>query len=160
MEYTTKEKMIYTLIICFAMEFLMAYYNYFFHTSAFLDEAFLLACIEFIPAFVVGVICEWFIISRIAKKITKCLRKKQVDETTIIHVNEFVIATGMMCVISIFGMLYHSNELSSFFIFDFIVDFIKNGVVGIPLFMLVVSPFAQKLIRKMAKNSIKEERTL
>ncbi len=127
------------------MEFIMAYYNYFFHTSAFLDEAFWLACVEFIPAFITGVICEWFIVSRIAKRVAKCLCKKKVLERNIIHVNEFIIALGMMCVISLFGMLYHSDEISPFFIRDFLVDFVKNGIVGIPLFLLVVSPLARAI---------------
>ena len=157
MGYSKKEKMLYTLIICFAMEFIMAYYNYFFHTSAFLDEAFWLACIEFVPAFLVGVICEWFIISKMAKFVAKKMDKRNIAQCHVIRVNEFIIAIGMMCVISVFGMLYHSDELSSFLLKDFIVDFMKNAIVGIPVFMLFISPIARKLTNTIVKPVKKED---
>lgn len=153
--YNTKEKLIYTLIICFVMEFLMAYYNYLFHTDAFLDEAFLLACLEFVPAFIVGVICEWFLISNPAKKTAKYLHKKHFQDKDIIRINELMIAIGMMVVISIFGAIYHSNDIEGYVIFTLINDFFKNAIFGIPVFMLLISPLARKLTYKITNRKNK-----
>lgn len=155
MNYNTKEKLIYTLLICFIMEFLMAYYNYLFHTDAFLDEAFLLACIEFVPAFIVGVICEWFLISNPAKKIAKYLHKRHFHDKDIIRINELMIAIGMMVVISIFGAMYHSKDIGGYMLLTLINDFFKNAIFGIPVFMLVISPFARKLTYKITNRKNK-----
>ncbi|NBK98328.1 MAG: hypothetical protein EOM50_09945, partial [Erysipelotrichia bacterium] len=148
MDYNKKEKLIYTLIVCFVMEFLMAYYNYFFHTDAFLDEAFILACIEFVPAFIIGVLCEYFLISNPAKKIAKYLHKKHFNHKNIIHINEMMIVIGMMLVISIFGAIYHQEGIKHTLLYTIINDFFKNAIFGIPLFMLVVSPAARLFINK------------
>lgn len=157
MEYNNKkEKLIYTFIICFVMEFVMAYYNYFFHTDAFLDEAFLLACLEFIPAFIVGVICEWFIISRYAKALAKQLHRFHRPHRDIFLVNEFLIAIGMMLVISLFGAIYHSYDFHILAMLSLIInDFFKNAVFGIPLFMFAVSPLARWLTYKITKETWK-----
>lgn len=153
MNYAKKEKLIYTLLICIVMEFSMAYYNYLFHTDAFLDEAFILACMEFIPAFIVGFTCEWLFISHTAKKIAHYLHHKHLKDINIIHINEFFIVSQMMIIISIFGAIYHFNHETIFtFIALIINDFIKNAVVGIPLFMFVVSPFTRKIVHKIYRN--------
>lgn len=148
MDYSKKEKMIYTLILCLVMEFFMAFYNNFFHTDAFLDEAFLLACVEFVPAFLCGFFCEWFLISKPAKKLAYFLHQNHFQDHNIIHINEFLIAIGMMIVISLFGACYHADhETISGFFQLVVVDFFKNAVVGIPLFMLLVSPLARKIVQ-------------
>lgn len=145
MDLTKKEKIYYTIFICFAMEFIMAFYNRFFHTDAFLDEAFVLACLEFIPAFIVGVICEWFIVSKLAKRAAYYLHHKHLKNRNIIRINEFFIAVGMMLVIAIYGALLHSSSNTNIFILIGI-DFIKNAIFGIPLFMTLISPLSRKLI--------------
>lgn len=145
MNLTKQEKIYYTILICFSMEFIMVFYNRFFHTDAFLDEAFMLACLEFIPAFIVGVICEWFIISKLAKRIAYYLHNKHLKNRNIIRINEFFIAVGMMLVIAVYGALLHSNSDTNLIILIGI-DFIKNAIFGIPLFMLLVSPLSRKII--------------
>lgn len=158
MEYNSaQEKLIYTLLICFIMEFVMAYYNYFFHTDAFLDEAFLLACMEFIPAFIVGVIAEWFIVSKYAKKVSKYLHAKHFEKHNIIRINEFFIALGMVVVISVFGYLYHRNDTDTFFLVVLWYDFLKNAIFGIPLFMLVISPFARNRAAKITNRKYEKD---
>lgn len=129
------------------MEFILAYYNYFFHTEAFLDEAFLLACAEFIPAFIVSVICEWFLVSRVAKKIASYLHKKHFSAHNIIHINELMISIGMMVVISAYGTYLHFDNENIFLLFG--ENFIKNAIFGIPLFMIVISPICREIIKKL-----------
>lgn len=144
MYFTKKEKFYYTLMICFSMEFILAYYNYLFHTEAFLDEAFLLACAEFIPAFIVGVICEWFLVSRVAKKISNYLHCKHFNDHNIIHINELMISIGMVTIISVYGTILHYDGSDTILLF--IDNFFKNAIVGIPLFMFFISPLCRKWI--------------
>lgn len=146
MYYTGKEKRIYTFTVCFAMEFLMAFYNAFFHTDAFLDEAFILACLEFIPAFIVGVCCEWLIIAKVAKKVALYLHAKHFKNRDIIHINELMISIGMMIVISLFGLIYHYKGYDDPLLLLFCMDFFKNAIIGIPLFMFAISPLTRKWI--------------
>lgn len=147
MKFTWKEKLQYTFIICFLMEFLMAYYNYFFHTDAFLHEAFVLACIEFVPAFLIGFLCELLFVSHIAKKVALFLHREHFSHRNVIRVNEFLIALGMMVVFSVYGALLHNGGEHINFVLLIIKDFIKNAIVGIPLFMFLVSPLARRMIR-------------
>lgn len=131
----------------------MAYYNYFFHTDAFLDEAFVLACMEFIPAFIVGFACEWFFVSKAAKKTAHYFHKKHFKDINIIHINEFFIVIGMMFIISIFGAIYHFEKASILSFLTLITrDFIKNAVIGIPLFMFIVSPLTRKIVHKLSEK--------
>lgn len=151
MKFTKKEKILYTLIICLLMEFLMAYYNYFFHTDAFLHEAFLLACAEFVPAFVIGFTCEWLFVSRIAKKIAVFLHREHFQDKNIVHVNEFLLSIGMVLVISVYGALLHNTTKGCLLVL-IMKDFIKNAVVGIPLFVFGIGPFARWLIKHEHKE--------
>lgn len=147
----TADKLLYTFFICMIMEFFMAYYNYFFHTDAFLHEAFLLAVLEFLPAFIIGFICEWFIISKVAKKIYYYLIKEHFEKKNIAIINEVLIAIGMISVFTIYGAILHNGE-SSFKFSVFFVDYLKNAIFGIPFFLLVVHPIALRLVKKCRKE--------
>lgn len=145
MNYTLQEKLLYTFLICAIMEFSMAYYNYFFHTDAFLHEAFLLAALEFLPAFLIGFICEWYLVSRIAKRIAKALHRERFKDKSIILINEAFIALGMVIIISIYGAILHNDGTHEFWM-TLMVNFLKNILFGIPFFLIVVGPSARKLV--------------
>lgn len=155
MNRTTIDKIFYTFFICMIMEFCMAYYNYFFHTKAFLHEAFLLATIEFLPAFIIGFICEWFIVSKVAKRIYYFLSKEHFKKRNIAIINEVLIAIGMISVFTIYGAILHNGE-STFTLSSFLIDYFKNAIFGIPFFLFVVHPIALRLAKKCGKvtNSV------
>lgn len=152
MNFNKKEKLYYTLLTVSIMEFIMAFYNLYFHHDYFLDDAFILAMIEFIPAFFVGLISEWFFVSKTAKKIAQYLHQHHLSDYNIVLINEIFIAIGMVIIISLFGIVYHGGG-------NFIRNFINNAVVGIPLFTIVVSPMSMEIVEVLINKYAFDKQT-
>lgn len=151
MGQTKGQKFLFTLMMCFGMVLFMTIYNMIlnegFHSNLFTN---LLK--EFWLGFIVALICDVFIVAKIAKPIAFKIVKP--DENTkpikLILTISSCMVVGMVLLMSIYGsVLAVGFNMQALKIYPIVV--VKNFIMALPLNMIIVSPIVRLMFTKVFK---------
>lgn len=144
MPQNKRESLIFTVIMCAFMVFIMSVYNIVLY-QGFSVNAIQKAWMGFPLAYIVGILCDWFIVSKLAKTIAFKIAKPG-DKKLI-----FIIPTGMVCgmviLMSLYGAIEHVG-ISKMTLMVWVLNIPKNFVMALPLQLIIVGPTVRYLFRK------------
>ena len=155
MGQTKLQKFAFTLMMCFGMVLFMTIYN------MILNEGFhsnLL--INLLHEFFVALICDVFIVAKIAKLVAFKIVKpnKETKQIKIILAISSCMVVGMVLCMSVFGSIVAVGfNVAALKIYPMVV--LRNFVMALPLNLLVVSPTVRFLFGMIFKEE-KEEKEL
>jgi hypothetical protein len=142
-----KEQLVFTTLTCACMVLGMSIYNVLlmkgFTSSVFLDVA-----IGFIPAFIVGLLLDIFVVGKISKSIVTKIVKQGDPLIKKILFMSFFMVSGMVLFMSLYGALMNvgwSSELPSAYIKG--IGF--NFIAALPLQLLIVGPIVRLIFTKI-----------
>lgn len=145
-----RESLIYTVIMCFAMVLVMSIYNVSVSSGELSVAIIKSAWLGFPFAFVVALICDWFIVSRPAKAFAFKFIVKQ-ESTTIKKIISIscCMVIPMVIIMSLYGTLSLSigTGIWENFLITWGVTILKNAAMALPLQLLIAGPIVRKLFR-------------
>ena len=149
MGQTKLQKFIFTLMMCFCMVLGMTIYNMIlnegFHSNLFTN---LLK--EFWLGFIVALICDVFIVAKIAKPIAFKIVKPNEDTKPIklILTISSCMVVGMVLFMSMFGAIVSSGfTIAALKLYPLCI--LRNFIMALPLNLLIVSPIVRFLFNKI-----------
>lgn len=142
-----KEQMVFTTLTCACMVLGMSIYNVIllkgFTLSVFIDVA-----LGFVPAFIVGLLLDIFIVGKISKSVvTKIVKQGDPLIKKILFMSCFMV-TGMVLLMSLYGAIMNvgfSTELPTAYVKG--VGF--NFIAALPLQFLIVGPIVRLIFTKI-----------
>lgn len=148
MPTTKKESLVFTIIMCAFMVFVMSVYNVSVHSGGFSKDVITEALVGFPLAFIVGMICDWFIVSKPAKALAfKFIKKEDKQIKIAIFISTFMVC-GMVLCMSMFRAL-HNIELISDLPSAYIRALGMNFIVALPLQLLIAGPIIRFVFNKI-----------
>lgn len=148
MPTTKKESLVFTIIMCAFMVFCMSIYNVSVHSGGFSRDVIIESLMGFPLAFIVGMICDWFIVSKPAKAIAfKFIKKEDKQIKIAILISTFMVC-GMVLCMSMFGTI-HNVGLTKDLPSAYITGIGMNVIVALPLQLLIAGPFVRFIFSKI-----------
>ncbi len=148
MPTTKKESLVFTIIMCAFMVFVMSVYNVSVHSGGFSKDVIMDALVGFPLAFIVGMICDWFIVSKPAKAIAfKFIKEGDKQIKIAILISTFMVC-GMVLCMSMFGAI-HNVGLTKDLPSAYITGIGMNFIVALPLQLLIAGPFVRFVFSKI-----------
>ncbi len=147
MPKTKKESFIYTVMMCAFMVFCMSIYNVGLHRG-FSGELLREVVVGFPIAYVVALVCDWFIVSKPAKKIAFSIVKPQDKPLKKIVMISFCMVCGMVVLMSLYGaveVVGFSKQLFAVWMKNIPVNF----VMALPLQLLIAGPVVRFFFSKL-----------
>lgn len=148
MPTTKKESLIFTIMMCAFMVFCMSIYNVSLHTGGFSKQVIIDSLIGFPLAFIVAMVCDWFIVSRPAKAIAFKFIKKEDKQIKIAVLISVFMVCGMVLCMSMFGAL-HNVGLTADLPSAYITAIGMNFIVALPLQLLIAGPIIRFIFGKV-----------
>lgn len=152
MPQNKRESLIYTVMMCFFMVFWMGTYNVILQYGTFNLEVLIASWIGFPIAYVFAMICDWFIVSKLAKGVAfKFLVKPQDSMIKKIICISCCMAIPMVIIMSLYGAVegaFHTGNWSTIFM-GWIINIPRNFIMAIPLQLLIAGPIVRKVFRSL-----------
>lgn len=142
-----RESLIFTVLMCAFMVYCMSIYNISLH-SGFSRETFVQAWIGFPPAYIVGMLLDWFIVSKVAKKLAFIVVKPESQDLFKVIAISSCMVCGMVIFMSMYGAIEVagiSNAVWSVWLRNIPLNFI----MALPLQLLVAGPIVRTVFRKV-----------
>lgn len=146
MPQNKRESLIFTILMCSFMVIVMSVYNVGLH-DGFSIETIKKAWVGFPLAFIIAGICDWFIVSKVGKKIAF----KIVKPTDKVIKQVLVISTCMVCGMVILMSLYGAIEgvgFSKLTLLAWMQNIPRNFIVAWPLQIIIAGPIVRFVFRK------------
>ena len=129
MPQNKRESLIYTVMMCFFMVFWMGTYNVILQYGTFNLEVLIASWIGFPIAYVFAMICDWFIVSKLAKGVAfKFLVKPQDSMIKKIICISCCMAIPMVIIMSLYGAVegaFHTGNWGGIFM-GWIINIPRN----------------------------------
>ncbi|MBD7915393.1 DUF2798 domain-containing protein [Clostridium sp. Sa3CUN1] len=151
MGQTKGQKFLFTLMMCFGMVLFMTIYNMILN-EGFNSNLFSNLLKEFWLGFIVALICDVFIVAKIAKPIAFKIVKPNEDTNPIklILTISSCMVVGMVLLMSIYGsVLAVGFNMQALRIYPMVV--VRNFIMALPLNMIIVSPVVRLMFTKVLK---------
>jgi hypothetical protein len=146
MPQNKKESLIYTVLMCSFMVFIMSVYNVSLH-EGFSGESIQKAWLGFPLAFIIAFICDWFIISGPAKKLAfQILKPEDIVIKKVIIISSCMVC-GMVIMMSLFGAVENAG-VSSGILLAWLQNIPRNLILAFPLQILIAGPIVRFLFRR------------
>lgn len=149
MPQNKRESLIYTVMMCFVMVLWMSFYNVALQQGRFTLEALAAGWLGFPFAYVVGMCCDWFVASRIAKGVAFRFLVKPQDS---VLKKVLCISCGMVVVMVVLMSLYGACE-GAFHTGNWagvpgnwLVNIPRNFIMAMPL-QLLAGPLVRRVFR-------------
>lgn len=150
MPQNKRESLIYTVMMCFVMVLWMSFYNVALQQGRFTLETLAAGWLGFPFAYVVGMCCDWFVASKIAKGMAfRFLIKPQDSALKKI----LCISCGMVVVMVVLMSLYGACE-GAFHTGNWagvpgswLVNIPRNFIMALPLQLLLAGPLVRRVFR-------------
>lgn len=141
-----RESLIFTIMMCAFMVFVMSVYNISFYVG-FSFETVKSAWVGFPLAFIVAFILDWFFVGKFAKKFAFKLAGNNSKPIVLVLLISTFMVCGMVIFMSLFGAL-HTAGISSLTIPLWVENIFKNFILALPLQLLVAGPLIRYVFRK------------
>lgn len=142
-----KEQLVFTTLTCACMVLGMSIYNVLL-MNGFTSNVFVDVAIGFVPAFIVGLLLDIFVVGKISKSFVSKFVKQGDPLIKKILFMSFFMVTGMVLLMSFYGAIMNvgiSSELPSAYIRG--VGF--NFIAALPLQLLIVGPIVRLIFVKI-----------
>ena len=140
-----KESLVFTIFMCAFMVFWMSVYNVSLHLG-FSSEVFKQAWLGFPIAYLFAILCDWVIVSKVAKTLAfKVVKAESAPLVKIITISSFMVI-GMVILMSFYGALEQVG-LSSATLMVWLRNIPKNFIVALPLQLLIAGPFIRAVFK-------------
>ena len=150
MPQNKRESLIYTVMMCFVMVLWMSFYNVALQQGRFTLEALAAGWLGFPFAYVVGMCCDWFVASRIAKGVAFRFLVKPQDS---VLKKVLCISCGMVVVMVVLMSLYGACE-GAFHTGNWagvpgnwLVNIPRHFIMALPLQLLLAGPLVRRVFR-------------
>ena len=150
MPQNKRESLIYTVMMCFVMVLWMSFYNVALQQGRFTLETLAAGWLGFPFAYVVGMCCDWFVASRIAKGVAFRFLVKPQDSAL---KKILCISCGMVVVMVVLMSLYGACE-GAFHTGNWagvpgnwLVNIPRNFIMELPLQLLLAGPLVRRVFR-------------
>ena len=150
MPQNKRESLIYTVMMCFVMVLWMSFYNVALQQGRFTLETLAAGWLGFPFAYVVGMCCDWFVASRIAKGVAFRFLVKPQDSAL---KKILCISCGMVVVMVVLMSLYGACE-GAFHTGNWagmpgnwLVNIPRNFIMALPLQLLLAGPLVRRVFR-------------
>lgn len=150
MPQNKRESFIYTIMMCFFMVLWMSIYNVALHKRGLSIEIIKEGWLGFPIAYVFAILCDWFIVSKVAKKIAfGYLLKKDSSMFKKTIIVSICMVIPMVVIMSLYGAFVVSrhNGMSNLF-FIWMSNIPLNFIMALPLQILLAGPIVRFLFRK------------
>lgn len=142
-----KEQLVFTTLTCACMVLGMSIYNVLllngFSSSVFADVA-----VGFIPAFVVGLILDIFVVGKVSKfAVMKVVKEGDPLIKKILFMSFFMVS-GMVLLMSLFGAVMNVG-ISSSLPSAYVKGMGFNFIAALPLQLLIVGPIVRFIFTRM-----------
>lgn len=146
MPVNKRESMIFTLLMCAFMVFIMSAYNVV-RIHGLNSELMKTTWLGFPLAYVVALISDWFIVGPIAKKVAfKIIGLNAPTWKKVVAISTCMV-TGMVLIMSLFGSIVGAG-LSSQTLIIWLYNIPANFILALPLQMLIAGPVVRIIFRK------------
>nr|WP_321291719.1 DUF2798 domain-containing protein [uncultured Trichococcus sp.] len=150
MPQNRRESLIYTVLMCFFMIFWMSIYNVSREMGTLSLESVKVAWMGMPIAYAIGFICDWFIVSKIAKKIAfNYLLTPNSSQIRKVSTISCCMVIPMAILMSMFGaveLLLRSGEWNNFLVI-WLGNIIANLILALPLQLIVAGPIIRIIFR-------------
>ena len=150
MPQNKRESLIYTVMMCFVMVLWMSFYNVALQQGRFTLETLAAGWLGFPFDYVVGMCCDWFVASRIAKGVAFRFLVKPQDS---VLKKVLCISCGMVVVMVVLMSLYGACE-GAFHTGNWagvpgnwLVNIPRNFIMALPLQLLLAGPLVRRVFR-------------
>lgn len=143
----TKEKVLFTAVMCAAMIFFMSCYNLILNLG-FTWQIFIEAIKGFPLFFIIGFILDFFIIGKIAGILSQFVTRKRTKPMIKILSMQFFMVTFMCVIMSSLSTFLHTGSLTSL-----PITIIKNYLVAFLLQVAIIAPVVRFLTQKLFQSS-------
>lgn len=149
MPQNKRESLIYTAMMCFVMVLWMSFYNVALQQGRFTLEALAAGWLGFPFAYVVGMCCDWFVASRIAKGVAfRFLVKPQDSALKKILCISCGMVVVMVVLMSLYGAcegVFHTGNWAGV-PGNWLVNIPRNFIMAMPL-QLLAGPLVRRVFR-------------
>ena len=146
MPQNKRESLIYTVMMCFVMVLWMSFYNVALQQGRFTLETLAAGWLGFPFAYVVGMCCDWFVVSRIAKGVAFRFLVKPQDSAL---KKILCISCGMVVLMSLYGACegaFHTGNWAGV-PGNWLVNIPRNFIMALPLQLLLAGPLVRRVFR-------------
>lgn len=147
-----RESLIYTFLMCFTMVLWMSIYNVAMHQGSLSANVVKDAWIGFPVAYIFAMLCDWFIVSGLAKKVAfTCFVKPGISSSikTILAVSCCMVVP-MVLIMSFYGAAescVRTGDFSSI-ILIWLANIPKNFIMALPFQLVIAGPLVRFVFRK------------
>lgn len=157
MPQNKRESLIYTIMMCFVMVLWMSMYNVSLHMGGLSSTSIRAGWLGFPIAYIIAMCCDWFLVSKIAKKIafTYFVRPSSSTTRKAIAVSCCMVVP-MVIIMSFYGGLEVCirtglwNELGILWL----TNIPKNLLMALPLQLILAGPFIRFTFRKVFPEGV------
>lgn len=138
-----KESLVFTIFMCAFMVFWMSVYNVSLHMGFSMD-AIKQAWIGFPIAYLFAILCDWIIVSKVAKGLAfKVVSYDSKPISKIIAISSFMVC-GMVILMSLYGAVEQVG-FSSVTLIAWLTNIPRNFIVALPLQLIIAGPFIRSV---------------
>lgn len=150
MPQNKRESLIYTVMMCFVMVLWMSFYNVALQQGRFTLETLAAGWLGFPFAYVVGMCCDWFVASRIAKGVAFRFLVKLQDSALkkILYISCGMVVV-MVVLMSLYGACegaFHTGNWAGM-PGNWLVNIPRNFIMALPLQLLLAGPLVRRVFR-------------
>lgn len=151
MPQNKRESLIYTVMMCCFMVLWMSIYNVSLHMNGLTVESIKEGWLGFPIAFIFAICCDWFLVSKYAKKFafTYLVKPDSSNKRKVIVVSVSMVLP-MVFIMSLYGAVEvcRQSGIWSNLFFIWMTNIPKNLIMALPLQLLIAGPIVRKIFRK------------
>lgn len=151
MPQNKRESLIYTVLMCFMMVLWMSIYNITLHQGNLSMEGISAAWLGLPIAYIVAILCDWFLVSGVAKKFA--FRYIVKPESSALKKGIAVsccMVVPMVILMSFYGALEGSIKSATYssLLIIWLTNIPKNLIMALPFQLIIAGPVIRKVFRK------------
>ncbi len=158
MPETKFQDFIYTLIMAFLMVYVMICYNISIHTGGLNNFVFIEVFKELPFMWIVAIILEFFLIGKIAHKLTfKVLDPKKTPSIIISYAISIVIVSFMCPIMSLVATIFINKPSLDIFISTWIQSMVLSFPMALCFQLFYAGPFVRFIFKLIFKNKLSKK---
>lgn len=150
MPQNKRESLIFTIMMCFTMVFVMSIYNVSLHMGGLSMKSVQQAWLGFPIAYIFAMCCDWFFVSKIAKGFAfKYLVKPDSSVLRKVISVSCCMVVPMVIIMSLYGAVEVSVEMGNFsnLLIIWLTNIPKNFVMALPYQLIIAGPLTRFVFR-------------
>ncbi len=152
MPQNKRESLIYTVLMCFAMVMWMSIYNVTLHHGGFSLNVLSAAWLGLPIAYIIAILCDWFLVSGSAKKFAfRFLVKPDSSGTRKVIAVSCCMVVPMVILMSLYGTLEGciKSGIWSGLGISWLRNIPKNFIMALPFQLIIAGPVIRRVFRKV-----------